>query len=142
MNKIMNKFFIVSMMFLMTVGFASAIVFNTQVLGTVYDGEGPVSGAAVNVTCNAIVKSTISDVDGTYLVTYPQEDCGFNTAVHVVATKDDLTGENDGLTCISSEICDGIPVALVDVTIPEFGIIAGGIALIGALGIFIYKRKQ
>lgn len=26
-------------------------------------------------------------------------------------------------------------------TIPEFGVIAGGIALIGALGIFLYKRK-
>jgi len=128
------------MMFLLTIGFVSAL--NTQVLGTVYDAsKAPIVGANVDVTCNSVVKTTTTASDGTYLVTYPKAVCGFNVPVHVVASIGDQTGENDGLTCANAELCQGIPVALANVTIPEFGVIACGVALVGALGIFLYRRK-
>jgi hypothetical protein len=136
----MSRLAIFGMMFLLTIGFVSAL--NTQVLGTVYDAShNPVIGADVSVNCNDVLKTTTTALDGTYLVSYSKVVCGFNAPVHVVATKDDQTGENDGLTCASVDDCEGIPVALVDVTIPEFGVIAGAVALIGALGIFMYRRK-
>jgi hypothetical protein len=136
----MSKLAIFGMMFLLTIGFVSA--YNTQVLGTVTDGaDNPVEGADVTVLCNDIPRYDVTDVNGNYLVSYPQGDCGFNTPVHVTATFEDVTGENDGLTCVSKEECYGISVALVNVTVPEFGLIAGTVAMIGALGIFLYRRK-
>jgi hypothetical protein len=137
----LNKFFILTTMFVLMVGFVSA--FNTQVPGTVYDASSnPVNGASVDVTCNSITKSTVTGSDGLYLVTFAKADCGFNTPVHVVASFDEQTGENNGLTCANVDICEGIPVALVDISIPEFSVIAGSVALVGALGIFIYRRKN
>jgi hypothetical protein len=135
----MNKLLIFAILFLFAAGYASAY---SVVTGHVYDaGNSPVNGATVDVTCNSNVEHTTSNNLGLYIVSFTDDLCPYDTAVHVVATKDTQTGSNDGYTCESADICDGIPVALVNVTIPEFGVIAGVAALIGALAVFVFKRK-
>jgi hypothetical protein len=137
----MKKLLISMILFILVAGFGLA--YNTQVMGTIYDASSnTVSGADVSVTCNSIIKTTTSGATGEYLVTYPQADCGFNTTVYVTATKDDQTGNGQGLTCVDAKICYGIPVALVDVTIPEFTVIAGLVAVIGTVGVIIYRKKD
>ena len=111
------------------------------VTGTVYDqAHNNVSGATVTVICNNVTESTTSNIDGDYYVTFAPGICYFNDPVTVNAVKGSASGSNEGNMC-SGEDCE-IPVALVDVTVPEFGVIAGAVALIGALGIFVYKRKN
>lgn len=111
------------------------------VAGTIYDGShNNVSGATVTVTCNGVNESTTSNVDGDYYVTFAPGVCYFNDDVFVNAVKGSATGSNEGNMC-SGEDCE-IPVALIDVTVPEFSVMAGAVALIGALGIFVYRRKN
>lgn len=135
----MNKLLIISVMFLSTLSMASAY---SIVTGHVYDvSASPVIGATVVVTCNSLNKTATTNSLGIYSVLFTDDLCPFNTAVHVVATKDSASGSNNGFTCESSEICD-IPIALVNVTIPEFGVIAGTVALLGAVGVIVYRRQR
>ncbi|MEM4710894.1 MAG: hypothetical protein QXL18_03040 [Candidatus Woesearchaeota archaeon] len=127
-------------------GFVSA--YPTVVTGTVYDSSSnPVVGASVTVVCeHSGVNSTqytTSVVGGTYIAqffNYPTVECDYGDQVWVTATYNDLTGSATGNACSEETNCP-IPVALVDVTIPEFGVIAAGLALIGAIAIFAIRRK-
>ncbi|MGV8086887.1 MAG: hypothetical protein ACP5N1_04610, partial [Candidatus Woesearchaeota archaeon] len=106
----------------------------------VYDQDAnTVSGASVDVTCNDITESTVSNVDGDYYVSFASGVCYFGDEVSVNAVKDEASGSNEGFMCQEEE-CD-IPITVIDVTIPEFGIIAGAFALVAGLGIIAYRRK-
>ena len=139
-------FAIMALMILGLVVSVSAITPAT-VTGYVYgaDHTTPVEGATVTATCNGHAATAVSsDADGSYYVIFDSAVCGFNAPVTVTAVKDGQNGVGNGFTCALSENKDTdceIPVALVDVSIPEFGVIAGAVALVGALGIFLYRRN-
>jgi len=130
------------MAFVLMVGFVSAAV-DTVVTGTVYDGDGnEVVGADVSVDCNGNMKYDTSDSDGLYSVAYDLVDCAGGDYVEVAAEKDSVgSGSASGYVCDADEEECPFNVALIDVTIPEFGVLAGAVALIGALGIIAYKRQ-
>jgi hypothetical protein len=117
----------------------------TVVSGTITDNSNVnVADAAVTVTCTHgsvdTVKDVVSGVDGKYYAFIPQLNCAVDDNVLVQAVKDDATGQNNGVVSYNSQ-CK-INTALIDVQIPEFGVIAGGLALLGALGVVIYRRKN
>ena len=117
----------------------------TVVSGTITDNSNVnVADAAVTVTCTHggvdTVKNVVSGVDGKYYAFIPQLNCAVDDNVLVQAVKDDATGQNNGVVSYNSQ-CK-INTALVNVQIPEFGVIAGGLALLGALGVVIYRRKN
>jgi hypothetical protein len=138
------KKIIFAIMALMVLGLVASVsaITPAAITGTIYDQDAnPVDGASVVATCNDVpADAVLSDTDGTYYVIFDSEDCGYNSPVSVTATKDDATGTNTGFTCESVEDCD-IPVALVDVTIPELTVIGGAIVLLAGLGIIAYRRK-
>jgi hypothetical protein len=113
----------------------------TLILGTIYDQEGnEVAGASVDIECNEMSDTVESDSDGIYSVLYDADDCDAGDTVYVNAQKSGIgSGSNSGEVC-GTDVCP-FNVALIDVTIPEFTVIAAGIALIGALGIVLYKRQ-
>jgi hypothetical protein len=100
-----------------------------------------VDGAEVVVVCNNISKETITNELGDYYVEFTSDECDYGSSVVVTATKDEVTGTNTGNTCKSFEDCE-IPVALINVTIPEFTVIGGAIVLLAGIGIVIYRRKN
>lgn len=110
------------------------------VTGTIYDkAHNTVADANVSITCNSIVKTTTSLSDGSYSVEFLANDCGFNTPVIAHAQKDGAEGTATNSTCDGKECF--IPVAIVDVTIPEFGLLGAMVIVIAGLGIIAYKRN-
>jgi hypothetical protein len=109
-----------------------------------YQNGTGVDGATVDITCqHNDVNTTLSTStyeDGSYYQEFSDTQCSYNDMVWVNAEKSGNSGSNDGQTCERNDCF--IPVALIDVTIPEFGIIASMVAMIGALGIFVLKRKE
>lgn len=140
MNKLialMAVFFVLSMV---AVSAAPA----TMVYGkiTLDDNVTPVVGADVTVDCNGNILATTSGADGMYYVFYPNTDCtaGDMVTVSVDYGDGEATGSGEGEVSFS-EVCK-INTSLVNVSIPEFGVIAAGVALIGAVAIFAVKRKN
>jgi len=143
----MNKNFKILLGILALVVFSASVSATslTVVSGTITDNSNVnVADAAVTVTCTHgsvdTVKDVVSGVDGKYYAFIPQLNCAVDDNVLVQAVKDDATGQNNGVVSYNSQ-CK-INTALIDVQIPEFGVIAGGLALLGALGVVIYRRKN
>ena len=116
----------------------------TVITGTVTDADNNVvDGATVEVTCthDAVdtVELTTSDVDGQYYVTFSPLDCDDGDSVSVVVTYGEMGGSNDGT--VSYADCM-VNVGIVDVQIPEFGVVAAGLALVGAIAGFAVMRKR
>jgi hypothetical protein len=140
----MNKTIAFIAMFALVLAFVAApvaAVSATMISGkiTLSDNVTPVVGASVKVTCNAIDKLTTTDGSGMYYVFYTSTDCPNGSEVTTVATKDDMTGTSTGK--VSLDLCR-INTAIIDVSIPEFGIVLGGVALVGAFGAFMVMRKK
>jgi hypothetical protein len=112
----------------------------TVISGTVKDASStPVSGATVAVTCNGNLKTTTTGLDGKYYVTYPQSKCKDGNTVSIHATKDDMSG--DGTGTVEGGVCI-VNSGFVDVTIPEFGVVAASVAFVGAIAGFLILRKK
>ena len=124
---------------------------NTVVGGTIYNGTlaNGVAGADVEVICHHgsddYTALTTSGIGGKYSVAFQCFECSYNDLVTVNAWKDTLEGTEDGEVDMQHNLPCGVTlnVGIVDVelAIPEFGVVAAGIAVVGALGIFLYRRK-
>jgi hypothetical protein len=84
---------------------------------------------------------------GTYIVTFPQSQCIVGDKVTVIATsKDGATGTSTGtVKDFIKEKCLDLDVAIVNVVIPmvpEFGLVAGTLTVLGALGTFFFVRRK
>ena len=121
----------------------------TVVEGEVYyaDTLQPAAGATVDVLCEdhtGVRRDSTEETetlgDGTYYVIFCNTECEEDDLVTVTATdKNGLTGENNG---IPQDYGD-INIALVNVPlVPEFGIFAGVITIISALGVFFIVRRK
>jgi hypothetical protein len=120
---------------------------NTVIGGTIYKENvtNGIVGASVEVICSHdgkdYTETTTSISKGQYSVTFPCDECDYTDGVVVNAEKDSLSGTNDGsVSMIYPGLSLNVGIVNVDL-IPEFGLIAASVALIGALGIFLYRRK-
>jgi hypothetical protein len=105
---------------------------------TELDHVTPVSGATVTVDCNGVTESATSLADGSYVVCYDKEDCTVGQDAYVSAVKDGASGDNNGKV-IGRTMLD---VAIVNVSIPEFGVVAAGTVLVGSVVLFAMMRKS
>jgi hypothetical protein len=145
MKKIL--FAIMALFVLALVGTVSATVAPTLTVisGTVYEADNTtiVANAAVTVTCTHAsvdyVRTATSAVSGSYGVVFPVSQCAVGDSVLVEAVKGSADGSNTGTVDHTGRCL--VNTGIINVSIPEFGVIAGAIALIGALGIFVYRRK-
>ena len=122
----------------------------TFVKGQITDPDGePVKGADVNVVCRHgeedFSKSTTSHGKGVgkYLVYFSTEECDTGDLVKVCATKGEMSGCDSGkVEQWSKGRGAKINVATVNVVIPEFGLIAGIITLLGSgIGFWIIRKR-
>jgi hypothetical protein len=121
----------------------------TLVSGEVYYAydDAPVDGADVYVKCKSGIKNMKEEVvtgeDGQYYAIFEGKiGCNENSRVTVIATKEDLTGTNSGK--VHNYRLEKMDVAFgfAPPIVPEFGLIAGMITLLGALGVFFFIRKK
>ena len=131
---------------LLTMATAASAATLTVVSGTItYANSSIVDNAQVTVTCEHMgantTKVVMSGVDGKYYAFYPALNCDTSDTVWVMADKDGAQGMNSGLVSYNKQ-CK-INTALIDVQIPEFGVMAGGIALVGALaGLTVIRKRK
>ena len=118
---------------------ASPTPAQTDVTGTVTSGTSLVQGASVTVKCNGNTGSDITDNTGTYLVVFSAVQCPKGDTANVTATKGALSGSSSGP---AGFITNKLNIAVVDVSIPEFGIAAGVVAAIMGGGAFMVIRRR
>lgn len=147
MNKIVLGV-VVALVMVMSVGAASSQVL---VAGKIYsaDFSNVVSGAMVNVTCMDVAMgnttlNTMSIEDGSYAATFNPGQCALNDGLSVHAFKEGV-GENTvtGTVNIDMHPMLDLGIGVVNVPlVPEFGVIAAGITVLGAVAIFFFVRRK
>jgi hypothetical protein len=139
---------ILGLMVIAMLGAVSATGSKTAIAGKIYNADftGIVEGATVEVTCNGnLAPSVLSKVDGTYSVEYAGEVCNEGDTLSVHAFKTGV-GENT----VTGNIYDDYPIQELDLNlgvvnvplVPEFGLIAGLVTVLGAVGVFFFVRKK
>jgi hypothetical protein len=162
MNKVkMKKILSLLILSVMCLGLVAACegsdcnpVEKTLIKGLItYADTGDEAGKAlVTVTCShdgtdytrTAKSAKHGALKGWYMVYFPQSECIAGDKVIVEATKGDLNGKVEGLVeDFTSGKCFDLDLARVDVPlVPEFGLIAGITAVLGALGmVFVVRRK-
>jgi hypothetical protein len=148
MNKTVSLF-ILSLMVIGMLGVVSARIgasIATDVLGTIYNANdnSPIDGASVTVHClhngTSNTGTTTSDAYGYYSVLFDKSKCGLHDSLTVDATKGSLSGSNTG-TVTDTVVTWNIGVVNVPL-VPEFGVVAGALTILGALGTFFVVRRK
>lgn len=121
----------------------------TLVSGIIKDTGGtPVGGAMVTIICHHggtdhtkfdVSRMVPADEVGFYQVLFPVTKCTFGDTITVHASKDDMNGSNSG-TVSGGDI--NINVAIISVTVPEFGLITGAFALFASAGTFLALKRR
>lgn len=111
----------------------------SDVTGVITENQVAVAGATVTVLCNGHTEVDTTDAAGSYLVTYPSQDCPFGTTVKVTAKKGDKSGVASGTV---QGITTKLNLAIVNVSIPEYGLIAGILAGGAGIGMIVYARRR
>jgi hypothetical protein len=125
---------------------------STVVEGKVYyamDGS-PASGARLTIVCednNNIRRDSSREIeceeDGTYYAAFNSRfECDRRDFVTVTAEKDDLVGMNSKRVMSYSAKPIDIALGSSAPVVPEFGVIAGLITILGAVGVFFVVRKR
>ena len=158
----MKKAFVVlPVMIVLMLSLVMVVSAKTLIAGKIYnvDFSDTVKGAYVEVICNNNTIETNSSFDGTYAVTYNETKCdiGDSLSVHALCTPtmsctqtisgNSIIGEN---TLTNQNINDkddlqflDMNLAIVNVPlVPEFGLFAGALTIISALGIFFIVRRR
>jgi hypothetical protein len=139
MKKILIGLFVAALVTLGTAGSALAAPAKTDVTGVVTENHVPVVGASVTVLCNGHTETDTTDAQGSYLVTYLVADCPFGSTVKVTAHKGSKSG-------VASNTVRGITtklnLAIVNVSIPEYGAIGALIAGGTGIGVIAYMRRR
>jgi hypothetical protein len=118
---------------------ALAATGTTYVTGTVTNGGSPVVGANVSVVCNGNTMTSSTTNGGGYIVQFSATDCPNGKTAVVTATKGGLNGSNSGPV---DDLTADINLAIVNVSVPEFGIAAGVVALAAGAGSLVVVRRR
>jgi hypothetical protein len=118
----------------------------TDVTGEVTYNGSLVKGAEVTAVCDGKSKSAKTNSTGQYLITFTSKQCPNGATVNVsasatVSSKNE-TGNNHGKVnpYDNSTILN---IAVVNVTLPEFGLLtATGAALLGSGAFLLVRRHQ
>ena len=136
--------FVLALMLVSVIGMVSA---DTLIAGKIYNSDftDTVGGADVSVTCqlgsSTNTKTAVSGTDGQYSVVFEDSQCNYNYDLTVYASKGDLYGSNSGK--ITDNAFLDWDLAIVNVPlVPEFGVFAGVLTIISALGVFFIVRKK
>jgi hypothetical protein len=123
--------------------FAPAAAFaapaQTIVTGTVTNNGHPVNNAKVTVVCNNHSRTNKTGANGGYSVSFPKKQCPDGTKVTVVAAKNKMGGVSNGT---AAALTTQLNVAIVNVALPEFGIITGVGAMLAGAGMFMVMRRK
>lgn len=120
-------------------GIANATPPQSDVTGVITENQVAVAGATVTVLCNGHTEVDTTDAHGAYLVTYPSADCPFGTTVKVTAKKGTKSGVASGTV---QGITTKLNLAIVNVSIPEYGLIGGVLAGTAGIGMIAYMRRR
>lgn len=123
-------------------GFApktNALPPQTDVTGVITEKGNPVAGATVTVTCMGFQRTDITDAAGSYLVTFATVECPFGSTVKVVAKKAGMSGSNSGTV---TGITTKLNIAIVNVSIPEYGWLGGILAAGAGVGAIALTRRR
>ena len=136
--------FIVSM-----VGVVSATTapITTIVAGTIFNEDYTETMEEANVTVSCVhnnvtsVGTTESNSEGVYGVEFIVAECGEGDIVTVFAESQDgtLSGTETGIV---QEFGLTVNLAIINVTIPEFGLLIGAFTLVAGAGIFFLVRRK
>ncbi|HEX6462486.1 MAG TPA: hypothetical protein VFZ58_04435 [Candidatus Saccharimonadales bacterium] len=118
---------------------ANATAAETKVTGVITDSGVPTEGAEVTVICGAFTEKDTTDKFGSYLVTFKYSDCPPGSTVKVTAKKGDKTGSKTGRVV---GVTTKLNIALVNVDIPEYGLIGAILATGAGAGALIYTRRR
>lgn len=137
-------------MALLLVTTISVVSAQTVVAGKIYDSPNfetanPVIGANINVTCNGNLKTDVSQIDGTYSVSFNNtaNECPNGNTVTVVAEKNGVTNSETGVVHDYTAIMPDLYVGVVNIAlIPEFGLLIGALTFVSAVAVFFFVRKQ
>lgn len=121
------------------------VIAQTWVSGTVYNSSHvPVSGGSITVHCGSATQVASIGADGNYGVSFSQTDCKAGDTASATASTSDGSGSNAATvenTTVNGPIVD-LDVAVVDITVPEFGMIGGMVTMLGAAGSYLYMRAK
>lgn len=118
---------------------ASAAAPQTDVTGVITANSVVVSGAFVTVMCQGFTQTDTTDAHGSYLVIFTTAQCPFGSTVKVMAQKGGHSGTSTGT---AQGLTTKLNVAIVNVSIPEFGWIAGIIAIGTGIGAIAFTRRR
>jgi len=118
---------------------AHALPPETEVTGIVTEHGNTVTGATVTVKCGATTKTDMTDSSGTYLVSFTAAQCPPGSIVTVSAQKGSMTGSKQGRIV---GVTTKLNIGLVNVSIPEYGLIGGILAVVLGAGAIMYTRRR
>jgi hypothetical protein len=112
----------------------------TDVTGVITKSGVAVAGANVQVTCMGNVETdSMTDAAGSYLVVFSATDCPSGSTVSVVAEKDGESGTASGT---ANGLTTKLNVAIVNVSIPEYGLIGAILAGGAGIGAIAFARRR
>lgn len=120
---------------------ASAASGYTDVSGVItYDGNHVGKGVKVTVVCDGNTLTDKTNKTGTYLVQFTKQECPKGSNVTVTATYNGVTGS---VTKKAKKETNELNIAIVNVNLPEFGVVAGvSAALISGGAFLVIRRRQ
>jgi len=118
---------------------ANAAPPTSVVTGVITENQMVVSGASVSVLCNGHTETDTTNAQGSYLVMYPSGDCPFGSTVKVTAQKGGKSGVASGTV---QGITTKLNLAIVNVSIPEYGLAGGIVAGSAGIGLIAYSRRR
>jgi len=133
---------IVGTLALVLIPMASASALDA-VAGYVSQGSAAVGGATVTATCNTATGGATTGTNGDYKLTLsPSGVCTPTDTVTVSASKGTASGQTSQ-PYGTGTLAEGVNIALVNVSIPEFGVIAGvSAAILGGGAFMVIRRRQ
>lgn len=118
---------------------ANATAPQSDITGVITENQTAVADATVTVLCNGNSQTDTTDAFGSYLVTFPAGDCPFGTTVKVSAQKGTKSGVASGTV---QGITTKLNLAIVNVSIPEYGMIGGIMAGGAGIGMIAFARRR
>lgn len=112
---------------------------NVIVGGTIFNKDySVVSGTEVKVECNTFSQTVTTSSEGEYGVEFDGSEtpCFVGDIVTVTATEYGVSKTDD-----VTDFPLTVNLVIINVTVPEFGLIMGALTLMGCIGIFFFVRK-
>lgn len=139
MKKLLAGFLAVALVMVGVSSHAKALAAQTDVTGVVTANFAAVANAQVTVTCKSDTASDMTDASGSYLVSFPATNCPFGSTVKVFAQKGGMSGTASGTV---EGKTTKLNLAIVNVAIPEYGVVGALTAGVAGIGAIVYTRRR